>query len=141
MERIEPVNPARKVNLLLKIWLYPNVSAFKIAKMIPSLSDYRQNYHAMRLVFFMIVGSEMFILSRIPNYLNDQSYLRLFVLLSLIHGVPEIVLRKRIVEMEADYYAHYNKLLLYVFGVFLFVGLAAVLLYLNDQIGHVPSPK
>ncbi|MBS1530210.1 MAG: hypothetical protein JSU01_07880 [Bacteroidetes bacterium] len=138
MGRTEPINPARKVNLLLKIWLYPNVSTFKIIKSIPRISNYRQNYNALRFTFFLIVASEMFVLERIRGkYMNDENYLRILFLLMLIHGLPEIILRKKTVEMGSNYYVHYNKFLLFVFGGFLLTGLVAGLLNFNDQIGHV----
>jgi hypothetical protein len=88
MERTEPVNPARKVNLLLKMWLYPNASAFKIAKAIPTLSNYRKNYHDRSFAFAWLVASEIFILYFFFPHMDQIIFNRCLVLIFLVHGLP-----------------------------------------------------
>lgn len=137
MERTEPVNPERRVNLLLKIWLYPNVSAFKIAKSIPSLSNYRQNYYARKGNIIMIVAFELFILKYGFHYITETNFTAIFLILLLTHGLPEFIFYNRINEMAFDYYAYYNKAFLFLFLIFMIAGFICFLLFFNSQIGHV----
>ncbi|HZX59242.1 MAG TPA: hypothetical protein VFE54_10970 [Mucilaginibacter sp.] len=137
MEKTEPVNPERKANLLLKIWLYPNVSAFKMAKSIPAISNYRQNYHARHGNTLMIVATEIFILKYGFHYINDANFIAVFFALALFHGLPELIFYKKISEFTFDYYTYYSKGLLYLFLVFMIAGFVGFILFFNDQIGHV----
>jgi hypothetical protein len=137
MERTEPVNPERKVNMLLRIWLYPNVTAFKIAKAIPGISNYRQNYYARHGNTIAIVAAEIFILKYGFHYVNDANFLRIFFALAVFHGLPELIFYKRISELIFDYYTYYNKFFLYLFLLFMMAGLIGFVLFFNDQIGHV----
>ncbi|MGZ3814614.1 MAG: hypothetical protein ACXVJN_22650 [Mucilaginibacter sp.] len=124
MERTEPVNPERKVSLLLKIWLYPNVTAFKIAK-------------SRRDSFFLIVCAEMLILyGGVINTFNEKSILCFFIL-SIFHGIPDWIFNKQINEMAFDYYTYYNKASFYIFFIFLAFGFASFCILFNDEIGHV----
>jgi hypothetical protein len=137
MKITEPVNPERKVNLLLRVWLYPNVSAFKTLKAIPTLSDYRENYRARNGTLIMIVASEIVILKYGFHCVNDDNFVALAFVFFLLHGLPELFFYKRISELTFDYYTYYNKYLLYLFLLFMIAGLIGFVLAFNDQIGHV----
>jgi hypothetical protein len=139
MERTEPVNPERKANILLRIWLYPNVSAFRIAKSIASFSSDRPNYYARHGNVIMIIATEIFILKYGFHCVNDANFIPIFFVLALFHGLPELLFYKRITELAFDYYTYYNKGLLYLFLMFMVAGLVGFGLFFNDQIGHVKN--
>ncbi|WP_426671683.1 hypothetical protein ACPPVU_10635 [Mucilaginibacter sp. McL0603] len=137
MARTEPINPERKVSLLLKIWLYPNVSAFKIAKAIPAASNWRKNYHDRGFGFFLLLCTEMLILYYAFPNMAIENWRLFFIIFSLLHGVPELFLSRHINEMAFDYYAYYKKALLYIYLVFVLVGIVLLGVSFYNEIGHV----
>ena len=128
MERTEPITPEKGVNLLLKIWLYPNVTAFKIT-----------NFYNRSNSFFLIILPEMFILYCGVTHAINAKFVFCFLLLSLFHELPEWIFNKQINEMAFNYYAHYNGVVLNIFRVFLIIGLICFGLFFYDQIGHVKN--
>jgi len=137
MERTAPINPERKANLFLKIWLYPNVSGFKIAKAIPAASNWRKNYHDRSFGFATLIGTEMLISDYCFPHMAVENFRILLIGLFLFHGLPELFFDKKITEMGLDYYSYYNKSLLYIFLVFLIIGFALLSISFYNEIGHV----
>lgn len=125
MERTEPINPERKVSLLLKIWLYPNATAFKITKC-----------HDRRSSFFLIICAEIAILYCFFIHKADEKLMLWFFIFCFFHLLPEFLFNKKIDEMAIDYYAYYNRTSLYIFIGFLILGAVCACLFMNDQIGH-----
>ncbi|MGZ3749816.1 MAG: hypothetical protein ACXVA2_07195 [Mucilaginibacter sp.] len=139
MERTEPVNPERKVNLLVKILLYPQVTTFKVLIAIPGASRWRQNYHSRSVGWVIIVFTELIIF----NYFfpdSDKIFFNRFLFGILVyHLALEVIFNKEICVMGFDYYSYYNKALLYVFLVFLAIGLTGFCISVYNEVGHVPK--
>ncbi|MGN6640486.1 MAG: hypothetical protein ACTHJ8_16365 [Mucilaginibacter sp.] len=132
MERTEPVNSERSVSLLVKIWLYPNVSAFKIAKKVP-VSSMSQK----KLVFIWLIACEAYILYYgFPNMPGAIAY-RWLILILLVHGLPEFIFSKTINDLAANYYIYYSRFLFYIFLVFFLIGFIIFGKVFYDSIGHV----
>ena len=124
MTRTEPIDPERKVNLLLKIGLYPNVTAFKIANNRSS-------------GFFLIICAEMSILYWGVIHRINEIFIVCFFILSILHGLLDWIFSKKINEMALYYYNYYNKAAFYIFCIFLVLGFAGFCVLFNDEIGHV----
>jgi hypothetical protein len=137
MERTEPINPERRASLLVKILLYPQVSAFKIMKAIPSISDYQKNYHSRSFGFVWLIFTETFLFDYFYGSGNLMYFKRFLLAVSVFHGSLEFIFNKTINEMAFDYYAYYNKTLLYFYLVFMAVGLVGFCIWMNNSIGHV----
>jgi hypothetical protein len=137
MEKTEPINPSRKVNLFVKILLYPQVTSFKIVKALPTLSDYRNNYNSRGLSFCMVVFTESVIFYFLFPHIELVYFKRFFLVICLYHGVFELIFNKKIYEMAFDYYAYYNKASLYAFFFFLAIDIAEFCIIMYNSIGHV----
>ena len=130
MERTEPVNPERKVNLLLKIWLYPNASAYKIFKISSSTPD---RFRAFPIV--SILATEVFILYYGFPWVKGFAFHRWVFSLALLHGIPIFFFDKKVIEIAQDYYTYYNKFLYYVFMLFFLAGLVLLAITTYNDIG------
>ena len=137
MEVTEPVNPERRVNLFVKILLYPQVTTFKVVKAIPTLSDYQKNYHARTFAFGIIVFTECIILHYLLPNISFVNFKYILLTIFFYHLLLEIFFNKRIYEMGFDYYAYYSKRLFYLFFIFLIIGFVGFIVMFNNQIGHV----
>ena len=139
MERTEPVNPARRTNLLLKILLYPQVSAFKIVKAIPAVSIYRKNYHDVSFTMVVIFSAGFFLFNYFDPHPKEFVFSRFLFIALGFHGFLALFFYKRICEMAFDYYAYYNKALLYIFLVFMLIGFFGIGYAFYSEIGHLPK--
>lgn len=139
MERTEPVNPQRKTNLLLKILLYPQVSGFKIVKAIPAASNYRKNYHDRTFSVAMILFTEIYLFNYFDPRPKEFAFSRFLFVVCVFHTIMEFFFDKKINEMAFDYYSYYNKILLYIFLVFMMIGFAGLCISLYNDIGHLPA--
>jgi len=139
MERTKPVNPARRTNLLLKILLYPQVSAFKILKAIPSVSNFRKNYHDSSFSVVVIISAEFFLFNYFDPHPGEFVFARFLFIILCFHGFLAIFFDKKISEMAFDYYAYYNKVLLYIFLVFMLIGFFGIGYGFYSEIGHLPK--
>lgn len=137
MEVTEPVNPERRVNLLVKILLYPQVTTFKVVKAIPSLSDYRKNYHSRVLAFGIVVFTESIILHYFLPNISFVNFKYIILPILFYHLLLEIFFNKKIYEMGFDYYSYYSKFLFYIFFIFLAIGLTGFCVMFYNEIGHV----
>jgi hypothetical protein len=137
MEKSEPVNPDRRVNLLVKILLYPQVTAFKIVKTLPTLSNYRNNYHSSGFSFSIIIFTEVVILYFLSSHIGFDEAKVFLIIMCAFHGLLELIFNKTIYVMAFDYYSYYNKTLLYIFLIFLAMGFVGFCIMFNNQIGHV----
>ena len=137
MERIAPVNPERRVNLFVKILLYPQVTTFKVINAIPTLSDYRKNYQSRSFGFAIIIFTEIVIFDFFFPNANEIVFNRVLFVVFAYHLPLEIIFNKKIYEMGFDYYSYYNKALLYFFLIFLAVGLGGFCIFIYNRIGHL----
>jgi hypothetical protein len=137
MEKTEPINPDRKVNLFVKILLYPQVTSFKVVKALPTQSDYRNNYHSIGLSFVIVVLTESVIFYFLFPHIELIYFKRFFLVICLYHGSLELIFNRKIYEMAFDYYAYYNKAWLYVFFFFLVIDIAEFCMVMYNSIGHV----
>jgi hypothetical protein len=137
MERTEPVNPARKVNLAVKTLLYPQVTTFKVLKAIPSLSNYQKNYHSRGFGFTLIVCIEIIMFWYFFPNVDKIYFNRFLTIIILYHGLLEWIFNKEINIMAFDYYAYYKKPLLYIFLTFMAICFIGLCILAYNSIGHV----
>lgn len=128
MERTEPVAP-QKINLFLKILIYPNASAYKITY----ASD--KNNYSKSFATVSIIATEIFILNYGLPEIKGYAFSRTLFLLVIIHGIPLVFLDQKVTRVSQNYYSYYNKFLYYLFLIFLIVGLILFGINMYESIG------
>ena len=135
MEKSLPLESIQKISMLKRVLLYPNVSAFRIVKEIPTLSDYRKNYHARGLSILITVFGEMTIFKFFSPKIFASQFLLVFGVPFFYHSLLELFFMKQIIVMGYNYNSFYNKALFYIFLVFFMICIAGMVLFFNDSIG------
>jgi len=126
------IDPGRKLNLFKRILFFPNVTAFKIAKTIPSLSDYRRNYRARSFGLVMVVSFEILIFNFFFPKIDRIYFNRTCVAIVCVNGLIELVFSKDVFRMAFDYYTYYSRFLFYISFILAIVGFCWIF---NDLIG------
>lgn len=128
MEKTAPVAP-QKINLFLKILIYPNASAYKITY----ASD--KNYYSKLFAIASILASEVLILNYGLPEIKGYAFSRTLFLFVIIHGIPLVFLEQKVTQVSQNYYSYYNKFLYYLFLIFLVVGLILFGINMYEGIG------
>lgn len=137
MKISQPDTARRKINLLKRFIFYINVSTFRVINIIPGASDNMKNYHTRGLSVAFIIFTEFVILNYYFPHL-DYGYFKLILGIAIIyHGAIDVFFNKDILEMSENYNSYYNKVLFYLFFIFIGTGMVGGLTIFNNQIGHV----
>jgi len=139
MEENELLNSTHDINLLKKFVLYFNVTAFRVARAMPSASDYRPNYRSRGFSVGMIAVSEYATTKFISPHMTYEHRLGILLFGLCFHSLIDLFFIKDIIIMAGNYNAYYNKYLFYIYLVFLAIGLVGGLMTLNNEIGHLPK--
>jgi len=137
MEEKSPISDFRKMSVLKRVFLYLNVSTFRVAKEIPTASDFRKNYRSINVCLPIILVSEYSVIKLIFQDITDQNLLRCLIALFAYHTIIEIFFTKDVLIMGNNYNLYYNKALFYVSLIFMAAGLVGFILIFNSSIGHV----
>jgi len=134
MERTEPVNLGRKISLSLKVLLYLNASTYRILAALPSLSDFRRDYHISSFSVLIITSAEFTIFRFL--FPNLTQYWQLAILVPMAtHGLLSVVFGKKIQMISSNYNSYYNKPLFLISFIFLVIGIVGFLMIFNELIG------
>ncbi|CAN5299084.1 hypothetical protein BH09BAC6_BH09BAC6_17990 [soil metagenome] len=135
MEKSLPLESVQKISMFKRVLLYLNVSAFRIVKEIPTLSDYRKNYHASGLSVLITVFGEVTIFKFFFHREFASQFLLVFGVPFFYHSLLELLFMKQIIIIGYNYNAFYNKALFYIFLVFFMICIVGMVLFFNDRIG------
>jgi uncharacterized membrane protein YhdT len=137
MEEKSPTNDFREMSVLKRVFLYLNVSTFRVAKEIPTASDFRKNYRSINVCLPIILISEYSVIKFIFQDITDQNLLRCLTALFAYHIIIEIFFTKDVLIMGYNYNLYYSKTLFYLALVFMAAGFVGFILIFNSSIGHV----
>ncbi|MDF2430856.1 MAG: hypothetical protein JWP44_487 [Mucilaginibacter sp.] len=137
MEETKPLNSVHSISLFKKILLYFNVSAFRVASANPIASNFRKNYYSGQFSAAMVAVSEYGTAKLMFPHLASSYPLFILVFGLFFHAFIDILFAKDIIVMAGNYNAYYNKILFYIFLIFLSIGLVEGLITFNNHIGHV----
>lgn len=139
MEETEPLNSTHDINLFKKLVLYFNVTAYRVARGIPSASDYQPNNRSRGFSVAMIAVSEYATVKFISPHMKYEYRFDILLFGLCFHSLIDLLFGKDIIIMAGNYSAYYNKYLFYIYLVFLATGLVGGLMTLNNEIGHIPK--
>ncbi|HEY4328083.1 MAG TPA: hypothetical protein VGN20_29125 [Mucilaginibacter sp.] len=137
MDNNLPLNSTHKISVLKKVVLFINVSAFRLTKGLPTLSNFRNSYHSRGASVALAVVIEYILVKYLFPYPKQYWQLRVLFFGFFFHGLIDILFIKDIIIMAGNYNAYYNKILFYLFLICAAIGFVGSLIILNNQIGHV----
>ena len=137
MEDSQPFDSIQEIGFLKRVLFFVNVSTFKAVNAIPSVSNYRKNYHTGSFSFAIIVFTEFVILNFFAPQFANTYFKAIISVLSAFHGIIYIFFIKDVIRMSSNYNLYYNKSLFYLFFIFLAIGLVGFVVIFNNEIGHL----
>lgn len=127
--------PVSKIAVIL---LCLDVTAYHVAKNVPSVSDWNLELHARKFALALMLVFWLSLYGIAEHFVNfgEYGFARYMTLVFVVVGITSLGFQKKIAAIEAEYSEHYPSALWIVFLVFI---IGTMVYWFNSQIGHLPA--